>query len=160
MVVEPLSIAVRPDGPLAPFPSGRRYRVTSPPEGALVTRALAGELGRVIEGFAARAGFDEQRPLAVFFRPGVLGHHRVGRAADIYAIDGVGVDEWYRRSRAPGRPGLGLGLYRAMRDEGRWSQPYGYPIQLFGPWTREEGPWRHISESLLRAHDDHIHVAR
>ena len=41
-----------------------------------------------------------------------------------------------------------------------WAQPYGYPVQLFGPWTRTEGPWKHISDFLLRAHRDHIHLAK
>ena len=55
---------------------------------------------------------------------------------------------------------LGWRLYKALERYGRWAQPYGYPIQLFGPWTRTEGPWRHISDFLLRAHRDHIHVAK
>jgi len=32
------------------------------------------------------------------------------------------------------------------------------PVQLFGPWTRSEDPHRTISDRLLRAHRDHIHV--
>ena len=55
---------------------------------------------------------------------------------------------------------LGWRLYKALQRYGRWSQPYGYPIQLFGPWTRSEGPCKHISDRLLRAHHDHIHVAK
>jgi hypothetical protein len=55
---------------------------------------------------------------------------------------------------------LGWRLYKALQLYGRWAQPYGYPIQLFGPWTRSEGPWKHISDRLLRAHLDHIHVAK
>ena len=51
-------------------------------------------------------------------------------------------------------------LYSTMAAEGRWAQPYGYPIQLFGPWTRTEGPWKYISDRLLFAHRDHIHVAK
>ena len=46
---------------------------------------------------------------------------------------------------------LGWRLYKAQQVHGRWAQPYGYPIQLFGPWTRHEGPWRYISERMLRS---------
>lgn len=154
--------APEPRGPVSPLRSGVRFRVTSPPEGAPVTRELAAELHRVLERFAAEAGYDADRPLGVFFRPGILGHHRVGRAADIYAVGGVGIgtwrDRWLAGERAPAN--LGHRLYGALRRYGRWSQPEGYPVQLFGPWTRADGPWRRISEGLLRAHDDHIHVAR
>jgi hypothetical protein len=55
---------------------------------------------------------------------------------------------------------LGWRLYQALKNYGRWSQPYGYPIQLFGPWTRTEGPWKYISDFLLHAHRDHIHVSK
>ena len=62
--------------------------------------------------------------------------------------------------RAARRDNLGWRLYKALQCHGRWSQPYGYPIQLFGPWTRSEGPWKYISDFLLRAHRDHIHLAK
>ena len=55
---------------------------------------------------------------------------------------------------------LGWRLYKALQLYGRWAQPYGYPIQLFGPWTRTEGPWTYISDPLLHAHRDHVHVAK
>src|SRR5262249_50859349 len=58
------------------------------------------------------------------------------------------------------RRNLGWRLYKAHQMHGRWAQPYGFPIQLFGPWTREEGPWKYISDRMLRAHQDHIHVAK
>lgn len=80
-----------------PVPSGRGYRVCSPPASAVVTRALAEELRRVLERFAADAGFSDARPVGVFFRPGVVGHHRVGRAADIYATNAIGLDVWKAR---------------------------------------------------------------
>jgi hypothetical protein len=160
--------------------SGRSYRVTSPPESARVTRELASELEHVLEKFALEAGFDERDPVSVYFRPGIFGHHRVGRAADIYGVGGLGIGEWKARwDRACGRMrttsnrreraaiiaaerrrNLGWRLYKAQQIHGRWAQPYGYPIQLFGPWTRTEGPWRHISDRMLRAHGDHIHVAK
>ena len=134
----------------------------------------------VLERFACEAGFSRERPVTIGFRPGVVGHHRVDRAADIYEVAGVGLEVWKRRwdaalRRARAQPhledrraivrrerrtNLGWRLYRALMCHGRWSQPYGYPIQLFGPWTRSEGPWRFISDRLLHAHRDHIHVAR
>ena len=161
---------------LVPVPSGRAYRVASPAQNALVTPALARELQRVLEQFTREAGRDESRPVEIFFRPGIFGHHQVGRAADIYAVGGLGLDEWKQRwDRAPEQTSapqqrrivvqreqmnnLGWRLYKALQRYGKWSQPYGYPIQLFGPWTRSEGPWKYISDRLLKAHRDHIHVA-
>jgi hypothetical protein len=169
------------DGPTrVPVASGKPYRVTSPPENALVTRDLASELGKVLERFAAEAGFNERKPVSVFFKPGVVGHHKVGRAADIYAVGGIGIDIWKtcwdqglqppfgamhpeqrrRNAGAERNHNLGWRLYKALQMYGRWAQPYGYPIQLFGPWTRTEGPWQYISDRLLHAHGDHIHVAK
>jgi hypothetical protein len=127
----------------------------------VVTRELAGELARVLERFAADAGFSVERPVSVRFERGVVGHHKVGRAADIYGVGGKGLDEWKRRWDGGERTGnLGWQLYKALQQHGRWAQPYGYPIQLFGPWTRTEGPWKYISDRLLHAHRDHIHVAK
>jgi hypothetical protein len=146
--------------------SGRSFRVASPPEDARVTRTLAAELEYVLEKFAQEAGFDERHPVSIEFRPGIFGHHRVGRAADIYGVGGRGIGEWADRwdcagdRAAESRRNLGWRLYKAQQIHGRWSQPYGYPIQLFGPWTRAEGPWKYISDRMLRAHRDHIHVAK
>lgn len=146
----------------------------------MVTGELADELSRALERFAIDAGFDERRAVSVFFKPGVFGHHQLGRAADIYAVGGFGIDQWKRRwdeactraaltadtaacqivTKTEPVTNLGWRLYKALQLYGRWSQPYGYPIQLFGPWTRSEGPWKHISDRLLRAHQDHIHVAK
>jgi len=75
--------------PRVPVPSGKAYRIDSPPGNALVTRELAGELKRVLEKFAMDAGFNESNPVGIFFKPGVVGHHKFGRAADIYAVGGV-----------------------------------------------------------------------
>lgn len=146
----------------------------SPPESGLVTPRLHTELSKVLERFAREAGFNEQNKVGIVFRPGIFGHHKVGRAADIYDVGGVGLDVWKRRwekacANAAGdsrtldlerRRNLGWRLYKALQIYGRWSQPYGYPIQLFGPWTRSEGPWKFISDFLLHAHCDHIHVAK
>jgi hypothetical protein len=160
--------------------SGRSFRVVSPPTNALVTRELASELEHVLEKFALEAGFDERHPVTVYFKPGIFGHHRVGRAADIYGVGGIGVGEWKARwdraqrrmyetlevherqaiGAAERQRNLGWRLYKAQQIHGRWAQPYGFPIQLFGPWTREEGPWIYISDRMLRAHHDHIHVAK
>jgi hypothetical protein len=170
---------VAPARRLTVVPHGLAYRVASPPAHAPVTPALACELRRVLERFAVEAGFSAQLPVLVGFAPGIVGHHRIGRAADIYEVGGVALNRWKERwddalvraSRARGatraaisvaerKTNLGWRLYMALKDYGRWSQPYGYPIQLFGPWTRSEGPWKHISDSLLRAHHDHVHVAK
>ena len=160
--------------------SGRSFRIASPPGNAMVTRELASELEHVLEKFAIEAGFDERWQVSISFKPGIFGHHRVGRAADIYGVGGVGIGEWQRRwnrarqamraatdssecaaiAAAERRRNLGWRLYKAQQIHGRWAQPYGYPIQLFGPWTREEGPWKYISDRMLRAHLDHIHVAK
>jgi hypothetical protein len=160
--------------------SGRSFRIVSPPRNAVVTPQLAAELEHVFEKFAIEAGFDARRPVSISFRRGIFGHHQVGRAADIYGVGGIGIDEWKRRWErarqalrtvadrseraaiiaAERRKNLGWRLYKAQQLHGRWAQPYGYPIQLFGPWTREEGPWKYISDRMLRAHLDHIHVAK
>jgi hypothetical protein len=158
---------------------GRSWHPVGPPEGARLRAALAAELARALERFALEAGATPERPLAVELRPGVVGHHRVGRAADLYGVGGVGLAVWKQRWDAALRTAalardcdaarlalareratnLGWRLYRALQCHGRWAQPYGYPVQLFGPWTRDEGPWRFISDKLLHAHRDHIHVA-
>jgi hypothetical protein len=163
-----------------PVPDGERYRLTSPPWAQVVTRELAEELRRVLDRFAEDAGFRASRPVTIEFRPGMFGHHQVDRAADIYAVGGHGVDVWKARwdaamCAARGAPtplaarlirereekrNLGWRLYKALQRYGRWAQPYGYPVQLFGPWTRTEGPWRWISNFLLHAHRDHVHVAK
>jgi hypothetical protein len=165
---------------LVPVPDGRGYRIDSPPAESMVTPDLAAELRRVLELFASRAGFGEDRPVGVLFKHGIFGHHRVGRAADIYGVGGIGLGRWKAQwnqalVRAAGAldgaegerivnaertSNLGFQLHRTMAAEGRWSQPYGYPVQLFGPWSRNVGPWKYISDRLLHAHRDHIHVAK
>jgi hypothetical protein len=160
--------------------SGSAFRVDSPPANALVEPELAGELRRLLERFAIEAGASQARAVGLFFKPGIFGHHQIGRAADIYAVNGLGLDQWKRRwdeamQRAAGaatplerrlirekeeKENLGWRLYKALQRYGQWAQPYGYPVQLFGPWTRTEGPWKHISDFLLHAHRDHIHLAK
>lgn len=143
-------------------PDGRSYRTVFPRGRELVRPALARELARVLERFAREAGFSPARRVEIEFRPGRFGHHRVGRAADIYGVGRLGMEQWKQRWDRRPEPGRNLGwrLYKSLLSYGRWSKPDGYPVQLFGPWTRTEGPWTRISDFLLRAHRDHIHVAR
>lgn len=168
------------DSAAVPVRSGSAFRVDSPPANALVAQELAAELHRVLERFAIEAGASKRQPVRVFFKPGIFGHHQVGRAADIYAVDGLGLDQWklrwddaMQRAAAATTPlerrlvvereekeNLAWRLYKALQRYGQWAQPYGYPVQLFGPWTRAEGPWKHISDFLLHAHRDHIHLAK
>jgi hypothetical protein len=165
---------------LQPIPSGQAYRVTSPPEHGLVTPPLASALHQVFEQFAQANGFSAEQPLSIAFGRGTLGLHRFGRAADIYAVGDKGVGQWAHdwnsamrqaataptpQERAPlvaeeqGR-NLGYKLYKALQGHGGWAQPPGYPVQLFGPWTRGEGPHKAISDQMLQAHRDHIHIAK
>jgi hypothetical protein len=165
---------------LQPIPSGQTYRVTSPPEHSLVTPPLAGALCQVLEQFAQANGFSAEQPLSIAFGRGTLGLHRFGRAADIYAVGDKGVGQWaydckstkHQADTAPTPPerarlaaeeqgrNLGYKLYKALQAHVGWAQPPGYPVQLFGPWTRDEGPHKAISEQLLQAHCDHIHIAK
>ncbi len=162
------------------MPSGCAYRAVFDGEPERVTSELAAELRRALERFAEETGANSTRPVVLVFRPGIFGHHQVGRAVDIYRVNGEGLERWKQlwdaaQQRAVAAPtqlerrlameteekrNLGWRLYKALQLYGRWAQPYGYPIQLFGPWTRSEGPWRYISDFLLNAHCDHIHVAK
>ena len=163
------SLAEAPAPARVPISSGRAYRATPLPPSAFVTTVLADELARVLERFAIEAGFTAERPVEILFKPGIVGHHQVGRAADIYAVGGRGLDAWksdwdtaltHGTVTSERQRNLGWRLYKAIQTYGRWSQPQGYPIQIFGPWTRSEGPWRPISDALLFAHRDHIHIAK
>lgn len=166
--------------PLHPIPTGQFYRVVSPAEESLVTPLLARELGKALEQFAQSNGFSAEQPLPVAFKRGTLGLHRFGRAADMYAAGGKGIGQWasewnaaMRQANAATDPqerarlieaekqrNLGYKLYKALQAHGGWAQPPGFPVQLFGPWTRGEGPHKAISDRLLQAHRNHIHVAR
>jgi hypothetical protein len=163
------------------IPAGALYRVIdAEPSRTAVRPEVAAELARVFDIFARDAGATEQDPVAITIRPGIFGHHQVGRAVDVYAVNKRGIDAWMDRwermlagaaqaatpldrrllREREENTNLGWRLYKAMQRYGRWAQPYGHPIQLFGPWTRSEGPWNFISDFLLRAHRDHIHVAK
>jgi len=165
---------------LVPVRSGKSFRVVSPPESALVLRDVAEELERVLQRFGEITNCGPSNRITILFKPGIFGHHRVGRAVDIYEVGNVRLDVWKHRwdqavrrgleaANAKGRSAIlkaerrrnfGWLLYKTLQCFGRWSQPCGYPIQLFGPWTRTEGPWMGISDFLLQAHRDHIHVAK
>ena len=164
---------------MRPVRSGAAFRVNGPPHNIPVRPELADELERIFERFAREAGFDPRRPVWIGLGRGIVGHHQCGRAVDIYEVGGVGLDGWFedwqrvRRNAACAHPdlqrqligresrrNLGWRLYTALQKYGAWSRPPGYPVQLFGPWTRLQGPWKRISERLLKAHFDHIHVAR
>jgi len=93
--------------------SGRAFRVDSPAANGIVVPALACEVERSLERFAVDAGATAQAPIGVYLKPGIFGHHRVGRAADIYAVGGVGLDAWKERwdlamARARGMPDAAL----------------------------------------------------
>src|SRR5262249_7435038 len=164
-----------------PIRSGRFYRVFWPSDfPIIVVPELADQLAVVLEEFAQQSGSGTDSPLKIVVRPGTMGLHRSGRAVDIYEVGGKGIGQWahewnaaMRRAAATKDPqertriigeekarNLGYKLYKAFQARGGWAQPPGYPVQLFGPWTRAEGPHKGISNRLLRMHRDHIHVAR
>jgi hypothetical protein len=164
-----------------PIRSGRFHRVLWPSGFPIVVvPELADQLSVVLEEFAQASGSTTASPLKVVLRPGTMGLHRAGRAVDIYEVGGKGIGRWaqewnaaMRRAAAAKEPqergriieeekarNLGYKLYKALQTRGGWAQPPGYPVQLFGPWTRGEGPHKAISDRLLRMHRDHIHVAK
>jgi len=189
---------------LRPVRGGQTYRITSPAARGLVRPALAEALEAVFERFARERGFTSEKPLDVRlsrgFKAGSRGHGE-GRAADIAAVDGkallVWKQEWEQAVAAAEKPpdaqqraetiaaeqqrNLGYALYKALQEHGGWRvnqegwRPYRGVMQLFGPWTATEGPWKamHIKDPnayqrqrladqqwVFRAHQDHIHVAR
>ena len=159
---------------LIPLPPGEFYTLDSPPWNAMVTRPLARELSRVLDRFAKEAGFTADKKVELHFEPGVVGHHQEGRAADLYQIQRRRLDEWRKdwdRAQALAEPertaaiagqrrrNLGWRVSVALATYGNWARPPGYPVQLFGPWSRETGPHHAISDRLLNAHRDHIHIA-
>jgi hypothetical protein len=189
---------------LRPLRGGQTYRITSPAARGLVRPALAGALETVFERFAREHGFTPEKPLEIRlargFKAGSHGHGE-GRAADIAAVSGksllVWKQEWDQavmaaeklpdaQQRAGAiaveqRCNLGYALYKALQEHSGWRvnqggwRPYRGVMQLFGPWTATEGPWKamqikdpkvyqqqHLADQqwVFRAHRDHIHVAR
>jgi hypothetical protein len=146
----------------------------------VVVPQLADQLSVVLEEVAQASGATAEGPLKIGLRPGTLGLHRLGRAVDIYGVGGKRIGKWaqewnaaMQRAAAATDPkerpriieeekarNVGYRLYKALQARGGWAQPQGYPVQLFGPWTRGEGPHKAISDRLLRMHRDHIHVAK
>jgi hypothetical protein len=189
---------------LRPVLSGQAYRVASPPARGLVTPELAEALETVFERFSRERGFTQEKPLEIRlargFKAGSHGHGE-GRAADIIAVGSQTLLEWkqeweqamataeklsdpLQRAEAIAsehKRNLGYGLYKALQEHGGWRvNPNGWRVyrgvmQLFGPWTATEGPWKamQINEPnpyqrqrladqqwVFRVHQDHIHVAR
>ena len=189
---------------LRPVRSGQAYRITSPSACGVVTPELADALETVFQRFAQERGFTSENPLEIQLSRGfkTCSHgHGEGRAADIAAIDGKSLLEWKQewdramasaeknsdpQQRAEAiaaeqKRNLGYGLYKTLQEHGGWRvNPKGWRVyrgvmQLFGPWTATEGPWKemqikdptpyqrqHLAHQhwVFRAHQDHIHVAR
>jgi hypothetical protein len=189
---------------LRPISGGMRYRVVTPARRASVIPELADALETVLERFAHQAGFTRAQPMQVAFTRGYQRDspgHREGRAVDIAAVAGQGFRAWkrqwdealsaaHRLSSAEERAAAltrersrnwGYRLYKALQEYGGWRvdergwRPYRGVIQLFGPWTAVEGPWKALHSGgaddsqrqrladqawVLAAHQDHIHVAR
>jgi hypothetical protein len=170
----------------------------------LVTPELAEALETIFERFAREHGFTSEKLLETRlsrgFKAGSHGHGE-GRAADIAAVGGKSLLEWKQawdraiataeklsdpQQRAEAivaeqKRNLGYGLYKALQEHGGWRvdqkgwRPYRGVMQLFGPWTPTEGPWKVMQikapnpyqrqrladqQWVFQAHQDHIHVAR
>jgi hypothetical protein len=182
---------------------GMSYQVVTQASRAAVTPELAEALESVLERFGQQAGFTRAQPLQVAFARGYQADspgHREGRAVDIAAVAGQSFRAWKRQwdealssarrlSSVAERTAavtserirnLGYRLYKALQDHGGWRvdehgwRPYRGVVQLFGPWTAVEGPWKamHRGKSddserqrladqawVFAAHQDHIHVA-
>jgi hypothetical protein len=194
----------RIDRPLKPIRSGQAYRITSPPANGLVTPELAEVLENIFDRFAFGYGFSPENPLEIQLVRGFQADsygHAEGRAIDIAATGSRNLFEWkqeWERTTANAeklsdtqkqneaiasekKHNLGYGLYKALQEHGGWRvdpngwRPYRGVMQLFGPWTPTEGPWKtmHIKDPspyqrqrladqqwVFQAHQDHIHVAK
>jgi hypothetical protein len=187
-----------------PIRSGQSFRITSPPEQGLVVPPLAEALEQVFERFARDRNFTANTPLNIRlsrgFKAGSHGHGE-GRAADIVAVGGKSLLDWkeeWNQAMTAAQPladserralaiaavqqhNLGYGLYKALQNYGGWRvnpggwEPYRNVMQLFGPWTATEGPWKAMQipkptfyqqqrladqQWVFHSHQDHIHVAR
>jgi hypothetical protein len=189
---------------LRPVQSGQAYRITSLPARGLVTPELAEALETVFERFAREHSFTHEEPLDMRLSRGFKADsygHGEGRAADIATVGGKSLLEWkqewdraiaiaeklsdpQQHTEAIGveqRRNLGYGLYKALQEHGGWRvdqmswRPYRGVMQLFGPWTATEGPWKIMQIKapnpyqrqrladqhwVFQAHQDHIHVAK
>jgi hypothetical protein len=189
---------------LKPVPSGQAYIITSTPAHGSVTPGLAEALKTVFEQFAREQGFTFEKSLAISLSRGYKANshgHKEGRAADIDAVGGKSLLQWkqeWDRAMSSAQKlddskqqaqaiaverqrNLGYGLYKALHAFGGWRvNPRGWRVyrnvmQLFGPWTATEGPWKAMQvksptpedrqrladqQWVFRAHQDHIHVAK
>jgi hypothetical protein len=185
---------------LRPVRSGKSYRIVSSPRRSLIRLELAEALEEVFENFAKQQGFSPEKPLELSLSRGFKANshgHKEGRAADIDAIGGKSLlqwkQEWDRAVSSAQKPddpkqgaeaiaaeqrrNLGYGLYKALQAHGGWRvnlggwRVYQNVMQLFGPWTPTEGPWKALKIDkerqrladqrwVFQAHQDHIHVAR
>jgi len=177
--------------------SGSAYRITSSFQRNLVAPPLAQALEELFERFAINSGFSARDPIAIAFSRGYEDcdrGHGSGLATDIAGVAGRGLGEWKEQwdraaisaQRQPDRAAaraamalearrnLGYRLYCALLEYGGW-RVYNNVVQLFGPWTSQLGPWRHLNIAqpnaeqsqliaeqarIFQAHQDHIHVAR
>jgi hypothetical protein len=183
---------------------GQAYRVTSPAARGLVRPELAEALETIFERVARERGFTPEKPLEIQLSRGFKADshdHGEGRAADITSVGSKALREWKREweqamaaagslpepeqqaeaTAAEQQRNLGYGLYKALQAHGGWRvnkdgwRPYRGVMQLFGPWTATEGPWKAMrienpnayqqqrladQRSVFRAHQDHVHVAR
>ena len=189
---------------LRPLRSGQAYRIASPPPRGVVTPELAEMLEAVFERVGREHGFTTDKPLDIHlsrgFKAGSPGHGE-GRAVDIAAVGGKRMLEWRQEweraiaavDKMPEPPqraeaiaaeqkrNLGYALYKALQEQGGWRvdpsgwRPYRGVVQLFGPWTPTEGPWKTMlikdpnpyqrhrladQQWVFQAHQDHIHVTR
>jgi hypothetical protein len=146
---------------LQPVPSGRAYRVVSPPRCALARPELIAELRHALERFAVEAGFDERQQVSLSFRPGIFGHHALGRAVDIYGVGGVGIAEWKRRWDAARACATGR-LARAPNDLETRADHQSRLAALPGAATpRPLGATLQLPRATLRAVDARVRaVAR
>jgi len=189
---------------LRPVRGGQTYRITSPAACGVVRPELAEALEAVFERFAREHGITFEKPLEIRlsrgFKAGSHGHGE-GRAADIAVVGGkallVWKQEWEQAVAAAEKlpdaqqrveaiaaeqqRNLGYALYKALQEHGGWRvnqegwRPYRGVMQLFGPWTATEGPWKTLQIKapnayqrqrladqrwVFQAHQGHIHVAR
>jgi hypothetical protein len=189
---------------LRPVGDGNAYRITSPSARGVVTPELAETLETVFQRFAKERGFTSERPLEIHlsrgFKAGSHGHGE-GRAADIATIDGKSLLQWKQEwdhamaeaekipesqhqteaIAAEQKRNLGCAFYKTLQEHGGWRvNPKGWRVyrgvmQLFGPWTATEGPWKAMQikdptpyqqqrladqKWVFQAHQDHIHVAK
>ena len=193
----------RPTATLRPVRSGEAFRIISPPQHGLVRPELAEAIENVFETFARTCGATPEKPLEIRLARGVQSGspgHGEDRALDILAVGSKALRAWKQEwDRAMGaaeqisnadekaraiateqQRNLGFGLYKALQVHGGWRvnrggwHRYRGVMQLFGPWTATDGPWKTMQiespttyqrqpladqQWVFQRHEDHIHVA-